>query len=471
MVCMCFGSCTVSIFSCPASATLAEQAFFFMSLRSPNPNPIVSKFKLKLSFVYLSCMPASSQFSELLKAHSGRVRAGARNNKLSDQKANDGPSDLQKPTMSSTPSHSSSNTMRPKNASGCPLKTNPALSTSHSNPVVENSVSPMSSRNRRKRSEARRGTKTLKNNLPIQQDSSQRPGRPHSSTHTAPVKDPPPHLVPRNPRTPIPSCDSNKDIDALVERVRAVAMAENRPSTPGSHIDWAGEDDDTLPDLDDWGITAISTTDSKAPAMSPIIISGLKPLPELTPSAAHDGATSAHVALSTSLQPAENSTQVTPTSKGVTEQDRLSQSCEKDKASTPIDDAQDLDTPVNHVLGGLAQSIHAPPVTHADPGKDSLAASIFAPQKIMDSIATPTQLNVLRHGQGRDRNHIVGRPSNRNGRGGSPNHHMRNHASPPTSTHRSSHSRPILTGAAISRLAQVVGNTTAPSSKATITND
>ena len=41
VVCMCFGPCTVSIFSCPASATLAEQAFF-MSLRPPNPNLIVS---------------------------------------------------------------------------------------------------------------------------------------------------------------------------------------------------------------------------------------------------------------------------------------------------------------------------------------------------------------------------------------------------------------------------------------------
>ncbi|KAI6035230.1 hypothetical protein F5J12DRAFT_778731 [Pisolithus orientalis] len=45
------------------------------------------------------------------------------------------------------------------------------------------------------------------------------------------------------------------DIEALVERVRAVAMAENRPTTPGSHIDWAGDEDDSLPDLDDWGVT------------------------------------------------------------------------------------------------------------------------------------------------------------------------------------------------------------------------
>ena len=450
---------------------LFNNYYLFNNIYLFNNNLIQFNLNLVLS---VSCMATSNQVSESswsFKAQSDRVRAGARNNKLNDQKANDGPSDLQKPAMSS---HSSSNTMRPKNASSRPLKTNPTLSASHSISITENSVSPTSSQNRRKRSEARRGTKTPKNNLPIQQDSSQRPSRPHNSTHTAPVKDPPQHLVPRNPRTPITSFDLNKDIDALVERVRAVAMAENRPSTPGNHIDWAGVDDDSLPDLDDWGITAISTTDSKAPAMSPIIISDLKPLPELTPSAAGDGATGTHVA-----QPAENpenSTQVTPTSvsEGATEQDRLSQSCEKDKALIPINDVQDLHTSANHASGGLAQSIHAPPAIRADPGKESLAASIFAPQKIVDSVATPTQLNVPRHGQRRDRNHTVGRPSNRNGRGGfngSPNHHMRNHASPPTSTHRPSHSRPILTGAAISRLAQVVGNTTTPSKATPITND
>ena len=37
-VCMGLGSCTVSIFSCPASATLAGQASF-LSLILSNPNP------------------------------------------------------------------------------------------------------------------------------------------------------------------------------------------------------------------------------------------------------------------------------------------------------------------------------------------------------------------------------------------------------------------------------------------------
>ncbi|ESK93567.1 hypothetical protein Moror_1573 [Moniliophthora roreri MCA 2997] len=38
VVCMGFGSCTVSIFSCPTSATLAGWAPFFMPVSGSNPN-------------------------------------------------------------------------------------------------------------------------------------------------------------------------------------------------------------------------------------------------------------------------------------------------------------------------------------------------------------------------------------------------------------------------------------------------
>ncbi|KZT71730.1 hypothetical protein DAEQUDRAFT_95193, partial [Daedalea quercina L-15889] len=41
-VCMGFGSCTVSIFSCPASA-LGLGGPFFLSLGPPNPNPMHSQ--------------------------------------------------------------------------------------------------------------------------------------------------------------------------------------------------------------------------------------------------------------------------------------------------------------------------------------------------------------------------------------------------------------------------------------------
>jgi hypothetical protein len=70
------------------------------------------------------------------------------------------------------------------------------------------------------------------------------------------------------------------NIDALVERMRAVAMADNRPTTPGSHIDWAGDDDNSLPDLDDWGVTTGTSTSAKDEEVSPFIEDGSKPLPD-----------------------------------------------------------------------------------------------------------------------------------------------------------------------------------------------
>ena len=70
-----------------------------------------------------------------------------------------------------------------------------------------------------------------------------------------PAKDLPPHLTPATSTTP--ATDLKSDIDALVERVRSTAM--DRPHTPGSHIDWA-DDDDSLPDLNDWGFTEVMTT-------------------------------------------------------------------------------------------------------------------------------------------------------------------------------------------------------------------
>jgi hypothetical protein len=90
------------------------------------------------------------------------------------------------------------------------------------------------------------------------------------------------------------SFSTKTNIDSLVEHVRALAM-DHRPSTPGSHIDWADEDD-SLPDLDDWGVppssvtsadpnpgTTESTTESiekaKLQLMSPILDDSLKQLP------------------------------------------------------------------------------------------------------------------------------------------------------------------------------------------------
>lgn len=93
-------------------------------------------------------------------------------------------------------------------------------------------------------------------------------------------KDIPPHLAAAH------EAEIRHDIDALVERVRAVAMAENRPTTPGSHIDWAGDEDDSLPDLDDWGVGVTTThnnitlEEDQSEEISPILADTLKPLPE-----------------------------------------------------------------------------------------------------------------------------------------------------------------------------------------------
>ncbi|KAJ3981873.1 hypothetical protein F5890DRAFT_477028 [Lentinula detonsa] len=91
------------------------------------------------------------------------------------------------------------------------------------------------------------------------------------------------------------------EINALVEHVRAGALTPNGPITPftPSHIDWAGdeEEDGSLPDLNDWGVSAsseeppndaerLSTAEStinaatKTDAISPILVDGLKSLPE-----------------------------------------------------------------------------------------------------------------------------------------------------------------------------------------------
>ncbi|KAK0498399.1 hypothetical protein EDD18DRAFT_1157563 [Armillaria luteobubalina] len=114
---------------------------------------------------------------------------------------------------------------------------------------------------------------------------SERPSRQRS--RPAPLNAPP------KAASPSPSNTNHRpDIDALVERVRASAMAEARPTTPGSHIDWAGDEDDSLPDLDDWGVKPKFLSEPQDSAISPIIVEGLTPLPDLVskPSfAEHDG--------------------------------------------------------------------------------------------------------------------------------------------------------------------------------------
>ncbi|KAI0660895.1 hypothetical protein C8Q70DRAFT_751222 [Cubamyces menziesii] len=135
-------------------------------------------------------------------------------------------------------------------------------------------------RSRRKRSQNKGSTSSVASKKSPSSESSSSLLRAEKSPVI--TKDLPPHLAPPAPAE-TPSFDIKHDIDALVERVRAVAM--DRPHTPGSHIDWAGDDDDSLPDLDDWGVKNVNEKSSVAPAqsdlISPILVDALKPLPNL----------------------------------------------------------------------------------------------------------------------------------------------------------------------------------------------
>ncbi|KAH9048987.1 hypothetical protein EDB84DRAFT_1556443 [Lactarius hengduanensis] len=114
------------------------------------------------------------------------------------------------------------------------------------------------------------------------------PSSPRAPPKAPASKDAPPHL---SAGPTVTSFSTKTNIDSLVEHVRALAM-DHRPSTPGSHIDWADEDD-SLPDLDDWGVSPGSGTAAGADPgpsesiekarlqlMSPILDDSLKQLPQ-----------------------------------------------------------------------------------------------------------------------------------------------------------------------------------------------
>ncbi|KAI9000926.1 hypothetical protein BD414DRAFT_16680 [Trametes punicea] len=151
-------------------------------------------------------------------------------------------------------------------------------------PAASNTAPPSATtpnRSRRKRSQNKGSSSSVASKKSPSSESSSSLLRAEKSPVI--TKDLPPHLVPPPPPE-TPSFDIKHDIDALVERVRAVAM--DRPHTPGSHIDWAGEDDDSLPDLDDWGVKNVNDKSNAAPSsqpdlISPILADALKPLPNL----------------------------------------------------------------------------------------------------------------------------------------------------------------------------------------------
>ena len=169
---------------------------------------------------------------------------------------------------SSKPKLSSRRASRAISVTAVPQTNEVVVSTSASKPT------PAKLSHKRRSSQVRKPALHVppKPNPPTLNDSPLRSKKPPSlESRTEPLKDLPPHLNGR--------FDARNDIDALVERVRAVAM-DNRPSTPKNHIDWAVDDDDTLPDLDDWGVTTSALTTTQLEVISPIIVDGLRSLPE-----------------------------------------------------------------------------------------------------------------------------------------------------------------------------------------------
>ncbi|KAG6833765.1 hypothetical protein H0H87_001197 [Tephrocybe sp. NHM501043] len=210
------------------------------------------------------------------------IGADSTTNKLNTSKSTGTP--ISKPASLPSPSSekapASTNTPSPARPRGNPRRASRSNPPTTAPPAsVDAPSNPSASRhgNRRRRSQSGKPAPTLpKINVPAHDDNLIRPHRPRMASvpHTAPIKDTPPHL----PGSPF---QKRADIDALVERVRAVAM-DNRPNTPGSHIDWAGDDDDSLPDLDDWGITSTKFPTNENGLISPLGVSGLRPLPGVT---------------------------------------------------------------------------------------------------------------------------------------------------------------------------------------------
>lgn len=265
-------------------------------------------------------------------------------------------------------------------------------------------------------------------------------------------------------------------------------MADHRPSTPGSHIDWAGDDDDSLPDLNDWGIPFL--TDPTAHTISPIIVDGLRHLPELSSglaaAATDKSVKSSPLVREIQLEPAIQKPATRPSSppKSQTPPGVCIVSENHEPIASPSLDKQGSieSPPLNETTREAGYHNSADPVSMEEksrPERGGLAASIHAPQNASNSNPTPGG-RFPRHQQSHHiRAQSIGRPfprlnqnnnnpsrSPRLNQGGSPKQHMRNYSSP-TTTNRHPHSRPVLTGDALSRLVKAVGGTTVPSAKPT----
>ncbi|KAI0082595.1 hypothetical protein K474DRAFT_1655402 [Panus rudis PR-1116 ss-1] len=315
------------------------------------------------------------------------------------------------------------------------------------------------------------------------------------------AKDLPPHLVPSQPHVDQHQFDIRHDIDALVERVRAVAM-DNRPHTPGSHIDWAGDDDDSLPDLNDWGVPSntepekseqgFDAVDEEAKVISPILQDGLKTLPSIvdleveepasnstpgekpsavsqdkTPAAPHSQTEPPKVEAESAVepqQPSEPPSNDAPTEKPVV-------------PSLPLKPTRDwLDEKDDPKQSTLSASIHAPSSTesssqNASPVRGvsaSIHASVSAPSHITShTVPSPPQSSRSTGNHpfnpSHNRSHTVGGRHRQNAeermrRGDRDGAHARTHSTPPTGLgHRIHASRPVITSGALSALTRSLG--------------
>lgn len=187
------------------------------------------------------------------------------------------------PTATNTPAEPSP-TLEPASRPQ-PIKKNAATVSEDSTSVSSQAIARPP--NRRRKSQHGRHLSASSNNqsklLSAQPSSRKASTAPPSPNH---AKDLPPHLT--TVRSTASTTELKSDLDALVERFRAGAM--DRPHTPGSHIDWA-DDDDSLPDLNEWGYTgdvAASAQPEEPPTSIPPILEDT-PLGTLIPKVKVEG--------------------------------------------------------------------------------------------------------------------------------------------------------------------------------------
>ncbi|KZT12793.1 uncharacterized protein LAESUDRAFT_719102 [Laetiporus sulphureus 93-53] len=262
-----------------------------------------------------------------------------------DQVKNKPYSDTSKVATPSTPvtpitSAPTKSSGRPRTArKGSDRTPRKAPMSSDPSPPSHTSSAPSRSSNRRRRPNGGKAVTATPSKSSLSSEASIAQSRPERSS--AVIKDVPPHMVATSDAA---SYDKKHDIDAFVERVRAGAM--DRPHTPGSHFDWASDDDDSLPDLPDWGITSGTSEETKLSSMgnviSPILEDALKPLPKIEPE-------TPNVEISDNEQSVEDFSEMaaqTPTSVSVLENEHQDVTPREEKLTGAIESS----LPVNHAV-------------------------------------------------------------------------------------------------------------------------